>query len=64
MKNIYKKIAIKIFIHAFYEELSSISTDIRQSNTNWRNITVLKSYAIEYKTIGRMDVLKRLDLLS
>jgi hypothetical protein len=64
MKNIYKKIARKIFINAFYEELSSISTDIRQSNTNWRNITVLKSYAIEYKTIGRMDVLKRLDLLS
>ena len=64
MKNIYKKIARKIFMRAFYEELSSISTDIRQSNTNWRNITVLKSYAIEYKTIGRMDVLKRLDLLS
>ncbi len=64
MKNIYKKIARKIFMNAFYEELSSISTDIRQSNTNWRNITVLKSYAIEYKTIGRMDVLKRLDLLS
>lgn len=63
MKNIYKKIARKIFMHAFFDELVDISTDIVDVEKHIVKSDLAKSYAVTNKALGQLDVLKRLDLL-
>ncbi len=62
MKNIYKKIARKIFMCAYHDELCEIGGDIRKSDILAINpsIDVLSELN---KSLGKLEVLEKLDLL-
>lgn len=64
MKNIYKKIARKIFMHAFNNELVKIGKEIRQEEELIIAYDLDSYHAMINKTLGKLDILKRLDLLS
>lgn len=62
MKNIYKKIARKIFMHAYYNELCEIGCDIRNLE-----LKILFSISVPSevdKSLGKLEALDKLDLLS
>jgi hypothetical protein len=63
MKNIYKKIARKIFMNAFHDELVEINQDIRQASKN-RDMNDVNRLTILGEVIGKINVLEKLDLLS
>ena len=63
MKNIYRKIARKIFMNAFHDELVEINQDIRQASKN-RDMNDVNRLTILGEVIGKINVLEKLDLLS
>ena len=63
MKNLYKKIARSIFMHAYHDELVGINQDIRQASKN-RDMNDVNMLTILGEVIGKINVLEKLDLLS
>ena len=62
MKNLYKKIARAIFMHAYDDELCEIEKDIRIVELK---VTLsVNGYAEVHKAIGKLETLGKLDLIS
>ena len=64
MKNIYKKIARKIFMHAYHDELCEIGGDIRKSSDMLAINPSIDVLSELNKSLGKLEVLEKLDLLS
>lgn len=62
MKNLYKKIARAIFMHAFYDELVEIGKEIKTVKS--KIVVSSDDYSKVSRAIGKLEVLEKLDLLS
>lgn len=62
MKNIYKNIARKMFMHAYYDELVEIGKEIKTVKS--KIVVSADDYSKVSRAIGKLEVLEKLDLLS
>lgn len=64
MKNLYKKVARKIFMCAYYDELCEISGDIKETEKLIIDASSINVLSELNKSLGKLEVLEKLDLLS